>query len=173
MKLLTKLYLAIGLILLVFSFVTVTYIRQNRKVADKIKLVLGSTEIIRVIENNQKSILDMETGLRGYLIGEQEMFLEPYYKGEKEVNNHLNGLAQLTPHAKGKKLIEEIRILVQTWEKNFALPLIQAKRRAIRNPQDNKPFAKLVEEIVKPGEGKKLLTRSGKGLLILRLMKKK
>ena len=100
---------------MVFLFVTFTYIRQNRKVADEIKTVLGSTEIIRVIESNQKSILDMETGLRGYLIGEQEMFLEPYNKGEKEMNDHLNGLSQLTPHSKGKKLIEEIRTLIQSW----------------------------------------------------------
>ena len=85
MKLLTKLYLAFGLILLVFSFVTITYIRQSRAVSNEMKLVIGSTEIIRLIENNLRSILDMETGLRGFLIGEREVFLESYYKGEKEM----------------------------------------------------------------------------------------
>ncbi len=102
MKLITKIYLATGLILLVFSFVTFTYIRQSSAVAAHIKQVLQSNEAIKQIKATQKTLLDMETGLRGFLIAEKETFLEPYHSGKEQLPRDLQLLKKYFEYIPGK-----------------------------------------------------------------------
>ncbi|WP_318477503.1 CHASE3 domain-containing protein [Photobacterium leiognathi] len=53
----------------------------------------------RVIDNSNilvSSMVDQETGLRGFAIGGQEEYLEPYISGKKAFDKHLNIVTELT-----------------------------------------------------------------------------
>ncbi len=53
----------------------------------------------KVIDNSNilvSSMVDQETGLRGFAIGGQEEYLEPYISGKKAFDKHLNIVTELT-----------------------------------------------------------------------------
>src|SRR5688500_2149230 len=98
MKLITKIYLSIGVILFVFVFVTFINFRQSDKVESTVEQILANTQIIKTNDNVLRAVLNAQTGLRGYLLSGKQSFLEPYYQGvadyEQEVIKLKNYLGQ-------------------------------------------------------------------------------
>ncbi|MBK0402974.1 CHASE3 domain-containing protein [Adhaeribacter sp. BT258] len=154
MKLLTKLYLGIGLILLVFSIVTFSYLYQSAKLDHRMDKVQLSSEVLRQSEKMQKSLVDMETGFRGFLIGEDESFLQPYHKGHDEGNRIYKEIMPLLEDTAEIRLLEEIGRIEEDWRDNFSLVVIDAKRKVIKNPKYEADFELALDTLVKTGYGK-------------------
>src|SRR5687767_1030750 len=95
MKLINKIYLCIGLILLVFVFVTAAYFYQSRKVRESVDQVLLSSQIIEANSKVLETMVSAQTGMRGYLLSGKENFLEPYYIGMEDYVIELNNLKKL------------------------------------------------------------------------------
>ena len=55
-----------------------------------------TAEILETLQNAMDAMLDQETGLRGYLITEDERFLEPYHKGGNNFTTAVQELKDLT-----------------------------------------------------------------------------
>ncbi len=73
---------------------TITYLSMGnlvqREIDDK-----NSLKIMNVIENIQMNALDIETGMRGYLIVGDTSFLPPYNKGKANINANLDTLQRI------------------------------------------------------------------------------
>ncbi|WP_192821169.1 ATP-binding protein [Rufibacter sp. LB8] len=140
MKLITTIHLAIGFILAMFCIVTLGYIKQTQKVRHNIEDVLYTDDIIRESKTTQKLILDMETGLRGYLLTGDKTFLPPYLKGRAQFSSSILLLDSLTakdPVQNAK--VQRIREKMQEWNQDFAGPLIQS-RNQVHLSQRNRAY---------------------------------
>ncbi|MBC3538127.1 ATP-binding protein [Rufibacter sediminis] len=161
MKLITTIYTVIGLILAMFCIVTLGYIQQTRKVKKSIEDVLYTSDIIREGERAQKLILDMETGLRGYLLTGQKPFLEPYLKGHIEFERSINRLDTLTEGRREQnQLVDLIRRDAEFWEESFAVPLLQSKEKESHSSQDNHYHDSLFNSNVRLGVGKRIMDKA-------------
>src|SRR5688572_4553273 len=154
MKLITRIYLGIGLVLFIFTIVTISYLYQAQKVEKEMQELLRVQELIRLSDNGQKALIDMETGFRGYLLGENEDFLEPYYSGLKKGNTFFEAMKRESNDSTEKALLNEIEKTGTEWVINFAEPIISAKRKALQNPKYKTEFDSLYTNVLKVGIGR-------------------
>ncbi|MGG1396944.1 CHASE3 domain-containing protein [Bacillus salipaludis] len=77
----------------------------------------------------QKNVLDMETGMRGYVITGDNQYLDPYEEGSRSWLVNYNKLHSLLMYNKNQKHnLEEIKPLIQSWIKNSGEYVIEAKK---------------------------------------------
>jgi signal transduction histidine kinase/DNA-binding response OmpR family regulator len=76
--------------ILVYTFIN--YKNQTTAVDDN----LSSAEIIQEADEILISLLNMETGARGYAISGSEAFLDPFYEGQEDYEEHYGRLVELT-----------------------------------------------------------------------------
>ena len=116
---------------------------QGKSILDKMRTIMdrmeaeftkaqndkGITLLIRVA----KSMVDQETGQRGFIITGDETFLEPFKTGEKEFNKSLNELRELNSNAYDlpvmKGNISKLTRLAAEWEEKAAAPEIDLRRK--------------------------------------------
>lgn len=63
----------------------------------------------------QKFLIDMETGVRGYLITGDQIFLEPYIHGERGLNDSFNRLDSLVRLSDQRTRMESLRAPIKEW----------------------------------------------------------
>ncbi|MGV3539554.1 MAG: sensor histidine kinase [Rufibacter sp.] len=161
MKLITTIHLAIGFVLLMFSIVTFGYIRQTRQIRTSVEEVLYTSDIIREGESAQKLLLDMETGLRGYLLTGREVFLAPYYNSNSQfwtTIHHMDSLTENTPPQ--NRQVHLIKEDVQNWLKSFAEPLRLARSKAEMGPVFNARYDSLFNVTAQQGKGKVIIDKA-------------
>lgn len=153
LKLGTKLGLGFGIVLtLVTAVSAIAYV----SVGSLIQIsgwVDHTHKVIRVGESVSASMVDMETGLRGFLVTGDEDYLAPYYSGSKNFNKLIKEGAELTSDnptqvARWKKVDN----LESEWLSQWAEPEI-AKRKLIA---DGANTVAAFKEISKRPLGKKL-----------------
>ncbi|GED69706.1 histidine kinase [Brevibacillus reuszeri] len=77
----------------------------------------------------QKNILDMETGIRGYVITGDEQYLEPYEIGSRSWQDNYSKLYTLLADNPGQQRnLEQIRPLILSWIANTGEYVVQKKR---------------------------------------------
>ena len=92
-------------------------------------------EVIRVGLNLTSAAVDMETGMRGFLLAGKEAFLEPYHSGKKrffDITDELKKKVSDNPDQVSR--IEEIEQNISSWNSNVTEPAI-AQRRLVNNGQ--------------------------------------
>jgi signal transduction histidine kinase len=100
-----------------------------------------------------RSIIDMETGFRGYLLIGNEQMLDPYYSGERDLLTRFNQLRdQLIDEPLQRQRLDTTRHLFQQWT-SYTHLIIKEKRAArqrdpLQRGLDNMPHANLVEGLV-------------------------
>lgn len=95
----------------------------------------------------EASTLNMESGMRGYLLAGQESFLEPYKQGEEETYQLIEGLkAKLDPSNKEQlDRLNRTEQILREWQKNVTEPSIKL-RHQIGDASTMNDMAKLVGE---------------------------
>jgi signal transduction histidine kinase len=154
MKLITRIYFGIGLVLFIFTIVTVSFLYLAQKVETEMQQVMRVQELIRLSDANQKTLIDMETGFRGYLLAENETFLQPYYNGIQKAATLLESMQRESNDPIEKRLLSEIETEGANWVHNFAQPIIDAKRKSLQNPRYKPAFDSLYTQLLKAGRGK-------------------
>lgn len=148
MKLRTQIFLGYFLILtfmvilagLTYSSIT-SLIESNSWVSH----TYGTISEMRTIT---KSLVDMETGERGFLITGKDDFLEPYYDGEEVFEKTIKNLKVLvSDNPEQVKRLEEIEALGEKWQRIAAGPEMEARRRM--NRQEGS-MAEVATMIAKP-----------------------
>lgn len=77
----------------------------------------------------QKNVLDMETGMRGYVITGDEQYLEPYEIGSRSWQDNYNKLyAMLADNPGQQRNLEQIRPLILSWVANTGEYVVQKKK---------------------------------------------
>ena len=73
--------------------------------------------------------VDMETGMRGYLLAGDEVFLEPYDAGRSLLNDRVDVLAAtVSDNPPQVALIEEARKVINDWDADVVGPMIKMRR---------------------------------------------
>ncbi|KPA18522.1 methyl-accepting chemotaxis protein [Candidatus Magnetomorum sp. HK-1] len=76
------------------------------------------------------SAVDMETGMRGYLLAGKSEFLEPYIEGEKIAYEKILSLQKdVSHHTEQVKRLEEMKNKLKTWQKDIAEPAIALRKQ--------------------------------------------
>ncbi|MCG8551846.1 MAG: CHASE3 domain-containing protein [Desulfobacterales bacterium] len=95
----------------------------NNWVEHTYKVIMGANEILA-------AAVDMETGMRGYLLAGKEEFLDPYKGGKKRFNELVTKLKKtVSDNPDQVRLLEEIEKNLAEWQTNVTEPTIQLRRQ--------------------------------------------
>ena len=111
-----KLYLGFGvIILLMVGLLGYTYINYNAQV-QAVDTDLKTHEIIKEADGLLESLLNMETGARGYAITGQDNFLDPYNQGKAAYDQYFNSIKRLTLDSPAlQKHLADLQKQYQQW----------------------------------------------------------
>ncbi len=117
---------------------------KRKLISDTAGWVEHTHEIIAEANHILATAVDMETGMRGYLLAGKEEFLKPYSEGVKEFNEHVATLQKtVRDNPSQVKLLGEAKTTIDEWQKNVTEPTI-ALRRQIGDSKTMNDMAKLV-----------------------------
>src|SRR5829696_6642574 len=88
-------FAGIAIILVLVVTLAVANSRQFRRASDDAAL---SQETLRELERVLSTMLDAETGMRGYLLSGEERFLEPYNHAIESIGPQMDHLKRLLDH---------------------------------------------------------------------------
>src|SRR5688572_5807096 len=152
MKISYLIFLSFIFILLLFSITTYINFRQSEEVRENSEWVNKSTTIIRNSNRFQRNILNMISGLRGYLLSGENYFIQAYDSAKTENETILKELAALNPNSADQiTLLEEIRKINNEWLEKFSTPLIEAKKQAGDSDSSLVSFNKLYRDKLNSG----------------------
>ncbi len=87
------------------------------------KVIMQANEILG-------AAVDMETGMRGYLLAGQDAFLDPYKSGGKRFNDLVASLSKtVNDNPAQVQLLSEIKDNIDAWQKDVTEPTIELRRR--------------------------------------------
>lgn len=106
-------------------------------------------EVHDLVNHIQKNILEMETGMRGYVITGDEEYLEPYNTGNRSWQDNYNKLhSLLEENGSQQRHLEEIRPMILNW-------ISESGEYAINQKRDNDEAA--LNEFFQNKTGKRLM----------------
>ena len=118
----------------------VNKITYTNKWVDHTRVVLAEASAIVA------SAVDMETGMRGYLLAGREEFLEPYVNGEAKTYKSIKALQEtVSDNPKQVARLGEVEKVLHDWQANVTSMQIEL-RRTIGNAETMNDIAKLVGE---------------------------
>lgn len=118
-------------ILIMFTITTFINSKQAEKVNENSEWFAISTTIMRESNRFQRNILNMVSGLRGYLLSGENYFIQSYDSAALENVKILEELNAIIPDTSQQKLaLQELIQLNDQWMHDFAGPLIAARKAA-------------------------------------------
>ncbi len=103
-------------------------------------------EVIAEVKNIEAAAVDMETGMRGFLLAGKEGFLDPYKGGQKKFYEHIKSLQKTVGDNPAQvRLLGEIKNTIKEWQDKVTEPAI-ALRRKVGDSQSMDDIAVLVGE---------------------------
>ncbi|NQY89373.1 MAG: CHASE3 domain-containing protein [Colwellia sp.] len=128
------------LIIAIVVFISVKSLTSNFGWVDHTYKVLAKASQI------EASAVDMETGMRGYLLAGKEGFLDPYKSGNKTFKSLTASLSNTVADNPAQvQLLDEITKTITLWQKNVTEPVIQL-RREIGNAKTMNDMSTLISE---------------------------
>ena len=129
MKLGKKIYSGYVFVLSVMTIISVVVFMSINSIIDTSKWVNHTYKVIRTGESLLASMVDMETGQRGFMVTGQDAYLEPYNNGLKSFDLLIKQGQQLTSDnpAQGKRW-QDVGALKRQWQQEVAEPEISARR---------------------------------------------
>lgn len=131
MKISYLIFLGFLFILVMFTITTYINYKQAEKVNENSEWFAKSTTVMREGNRFQRNLINMMSGLRGYLLTGEGYFIQAYDSAAQENVQILTQLNEIVPDTSMQRgAIVEIMSLHDRWLHDFANPLIQAKRVA-------------------------------------------
>lgn len=147
MKISTLIFVGFAIILLLFSVTTYVNYKQSQVIKENTEWVATSQQVIRSASRLQRNIIDMESGLRGYLFTGEDLFLDPYNSASAEnvllFQEIKEKVADNTDQEQKLLAIEDLH---KRWRVEYAEPLINAKRSAWLSDSGNQEFRRLYND---------------------------
>lgn len=130
MKLSYKLFAGFLLISALFTAVAIVNFQLSEDVIQNSAWVSRSQIVVRNSAALQRNIIDMEAGMRGFLLTGNVEYLEPYNQATTVLQRLINDLKGFTTESRGQmQKIEDINRMQTLWQNKYAEPLIAMKRR--------------------------------------------
>ncbi|MCP5500514.1 MAG: CHASE3 domain-containing protein [Leptospiraceae bacterium] len=147
LKIGTRLLIGYAVVLGVMFFTGSLVIYNLRTIQGSFKWVIHTDEVLRNTEKLKKSIIDMETGERGFLLMGKEAYLEPYVKGYQEFQMLLVAQKKLvSDNPVQVKRLDEIEKNFNIWKDTIIEPLILVRRKVIDGKMDWKEFTVILSQ---------------------------
>jgi len=107
---------------------------QITRLLTALERVNHTDQVISHANLNQKLLLDMETGFRGYLLTGKQNFLDPYNRANATVVSALNQLKQLVADNPSQvQRVDELMVQYQQW-KQQVVPAIARRQQGKQEP---------------------------------------
>lgn len=139
---------------ILFLFSVTTYInnRQYQQVSENAEKIDRSSTIVRHSNRFQRNFLNMVSGLKGYLLTNDDSFIQMFDSASMENKKILAELKELVPAGSDQKIIlDDVRELEKYWMEEFALPMLEAKRKAGPSADDRQAFLNLYQQKIANG----------------------
>jgi len=108
--------------------------------------VTHTYKVIQHANSILSSAVDMETGMRGYLLAGKEGFLAPYNGGKKAFYDRIGSLSEtVNDNAAQVKLLDETKQTISEWQSKVTEPTIDLRRK-IGNARTMDDMADLIGE---------------------------
>jgi signal transduction histidine kinase len=147
MKISHLIFLAFFFIIVLFSATTIINFKQSDRVQEHAEYVSTSGSVIRNSSRFQRNILNMVSGLRGYLLTGENYFLQVYDSAILENNTILAELTYLIPdNSPQEQRLIKIKSLHDKWINDFANPLENARGKAMQTGNGLAEFNKFYRE---------------------------
>ncbi|RCK50351.1 hypothetical protein TH25_12220 [Thalassospira profundimaris] len=93
-----------------------------------------TNKVLIDVETITASAINMETGMRGYLLSGKEDFLEPYEEGEKNVYSQIDNLKEtVSDNPAQVARLNEAEKTLRDWQANVTEPMIRIRRDIATN----------------------------------------
>ena len=149
-----KIMLAICLPLLALAVLSYLSIFSSNSLQSAARLVDTTHQVIEAAMEIEATVLNMETGMRGYLLSGKDNFLEPYESGRERFAALLENLEkEVASNPDQLKRLEIIRTSIDSWATDVAEPTL-ALRRKIGDSKTMDDIARLVGS----GKGNKIVS---------------
>lgn len=146
----TKIMLGSAAPLLIVVALSIVSLNSIRQLVDAVSWVDHTHNVIRKAQLLTAAAVDMETGMRGFMLAGEEQFLEPYNWGKSEFYRLADDLKQtVSDNPAQVSLMREIESTITEWQRNITEPYI-AQRRAVFNAEGMLQVA----ETIAQAEGK-------------------
>jgi signal transduction histidine kinase len=140
-----------------FSITTYINFKQTEKVNENSEWFAKSTTVMREGNRFQRNILNMVSGLRGYLLSGENYFLQSYDSSLTENINILDQLLTIVPDTSvQKRALHGLINLNKEWIHQYADPLIKAKKAVSLSDSSLRAFKTLYQEKVVLGKERNL-----------------
>jgi signal transduction histidine kinase len=153
MKISTFIFLGFVLILSMFSVTTYINYQLAGQVNENSEWLSRSTSMVRQSNRFQRNILNMVSGLRGYLLSGEHYFLQAFDSAAMENQGILTELPSLMPKESNQQA--ELKVIVglhDNWVQTFARPLIEMKTASLTSDSLHRAFQKSYKEKLARGE---------------------
>ncbi len=129
-KLSQKLYLGFGIIIsIMIGILGYTYFNYINE-TDAIDSNITTYKVIDESNSIMISLLNMETGARGFALSGKDEFLEPFEQGEEEFNLHLSAIKELTKENESQQLrLIELEEQYEKWYEWETQRIIEGRRK--------------------------------------------
>ena len=149
LKIKSLIYWLSGIILLLLIGTMLFSVNSIGRLKNNLATQVHSTSVMLALNDNLISLLNAETGERGYIITGDTSFLEPYYKGRQNIAGNINRLRTLTiDNPDQQKKLDTIENYA-----NKKLSLIE-KSVSLKRKGDNEAIKMM---LATSGEGKQLM----------------
>ena len=149
----TQLFTGNGLILGLMVVIAVVVYSSVNSLLQNFKWVEHTHGVLAEATAIEASAVDMETGMRGFLLAGKEDFLDPYKGGDKKFQEMLDKLAKTVDDNPAQvQLLKETKDNIDQWKANVTEPTIDL-RRQIGDAKTMNDMARLVQQ----AKGKKYL----------------
>jgi PAS domain S-box-containing protein len=82
-----------------------------------------SEQVLRVASGLERRVIDLETGLRGYLLTRDERYLEPYLEARASLPAQLAALVDLSHVPAQRRRALGLRAAIESYQRSYAAPL--------------------------------------------------
>jgi methyl-accepting chemotaxis protein len=118
-----------AMVIIIAALIAVSYLGFAR-MQESTRWNVHTYDVLRELDTTLQQLVDMETGMRGYVITGRDAFLEPLKSGAQNFGVHVQRLADLTAdNPEQQQRIAELRKLQTAWDQEDLQPLL-AQRRA-------------------------------------------
>lgn len=153
MKISNLIFFGFLLILLLFTATTYMNFRQAEQVNENSEFFARSTTIVRQLNRFQRNMVNMVSGLRGYLFTGENFFVQAYDSAAAENVSILKELTDLIPDTSVQHTaLNEIKAMNDGWLANFGEPLIAAKKSEGLSDSSRAEFRKLYYDKLSTGK---------------------
>ena len=143
----TAVFSAAGVLVVIVTAVFVVLALGINTLNDDAQRSRVSEEATQTLNASERSVIDLETGIRGYLLTGERRFLEPYLAALPTLGTQFADLEALTKDEPAQRARERgISSAVASYERTYAAPLARGSGRLTR-----------AQNVAETSEGKRLV----------------